>query len=110
VNQKVSLLGSTGSIGRQTLEVADALGLEVCALSAKSDIVLLERQIRKYGPAVAAVYDEGAARDLASRVRTRASRSSPARAGFSRPRPSATPARLSRPLSGPSVSSRRWPP
>jgi 1-deoxy-D-xylulose-5-phosphate reductoisomerase len=69
VNQKVSLLGSTGAIGRQTLEVADALGLEGCALSAKSDIVLLERQIRKYGPAVAAVYDEGAARDLAVRVR-----------------------------------------
>ena len=69
MKNKISLLGSTGSIGRQTLEVADALGLEVCALSAKNDIVLLEKQARKYRPVVAAVFDENAARDLAVRLR-----------------------------------------
>lgn len=65
----ISLLGSTGSIGRQTLEVAELLGIRVCALSARSNIKLLEDQIRKFRPAVAAVCDESAARDLTPRVR-----------------------------------------
>ena len=69
MKKSVSLLGSTGSIGRQTLEVADQLGMDVCALSAKSDIGLLEQQVRKYKPAVAAVFDERAASDLAVRLR-----------------------------------------
>ncbi len=65
----ISLLGSTGSIGRQTLDVADNLGLSVCALSAGSNTELLEQQTRKYRPRLVAVFDENAARDLTVRLR-----------------------------------------
>ena len=65
----ISLLGSTGSIGRQTLETASLLGLGVCALSAGRNVKLLEEQTRRFRPAVAAVFDEGAARDFKTRVR-----------------------------------------
>lgn len=65
----ISLLGSTGSIGRQTLEVAEQLGLRVCALSADKSIKLLEEQTRKFHPVLACVYDETSARDFKSRVR-----------------------------------------
>lgn len=68
-HKKLSLLGSTGSVGRQTLEVVDELGLGVCALSAESNITLLEEQARKYRPSVVAVYNERAAWDLAVRLR-----------------------------------------
>jgi len=68
-NSSISLLGSTGSIGRQTLEVAELLGLRVCALSADKNIDLLEKQARKFRPAIAAVFDEAAARDFSVRVR-----------------------------------------
>ena len=44
----ISLLGSTGSIGRQTLEVAELLGIQVCALSADKNIELLEKQTRRF--------------------------------------------------------------
>jgi len=64
----ISLLGSTGSIGRQTLQVAELLGLSICALGAGRNIELLEEQVRKFRPAVAAVHDEAAARDFAVRV------------------------------------------
>jgi 1-deoxy-D-xylulose-5-phosphate reductoisomerase len=64
----ISLLGSTGSIGRQTLEAADLLGLRVRALSANRNTALLETQVRRYTPALAAVYDEAAARDLKTRL------------------------------------------
>ena len=69
MHRSVSLLGSTGSIGRQTLEVADSLGLRVCALSAHRNIKLLEEQTRRFRPAVAAVIDNEAARDFKARVR-----------------------------------------
>ena len=65
----ISLLGSTGSIGRQTLEVADSLGLRVCALSANSNLRLLEEQTRKHRPNIAAVFGENEARDFKARVR-----------------------------------------
>lgn len=64
----ISLLGSTGSIGRQTLEVVDRLGLKVCALSAGSSTELLERQARKYKPGLVAVFNEDAARDMKTRL------------------------------------------
>ncbi len=64
----VSLLGSTGSIGRQTLEVADRLELGICALSAKHSTALLERQARKYQPVIVSVFDEDAARDMKVRL------------------------------------------
>ena len=65
----ISLLGSTGSIGRQTLSVAERLGLRVCALTANKNIALLEEQVRKFKPAIAAVYNVGFAQDFAVRVR-----------------------------------------
>ena len=67
--QVISLLGSTGSIGRQTLEIASLLGLTVTALSADKNTVLLEEQVRRFKPAVAAVRDEAACRDFKVKVR-----------------------------------------
>jgi len=66
----IAILGSAGSIGTQTLEVVDNNPgqFQVCALSAGSNIDLLEKQIRKYRPALAAVWSEEKAADL--RVRT----------------------------------------
>ncbi|MBQ4129415.1 MAG: 1-deoxy-D-xylulose-5-phosphate reductoisomerase [Ruminococcus sp.] len=55
---KLSILGSTGSIGTQTLDVARKLNLQITALSAHSNIELLEQQIREFKPSVAAVFDE----------------------------------------------------
>ena len=67
--KKISVLGSTGSIGTQTLEVADITKeYEICALSAHSNVDLIEKQIRKYKPAIAAMTDEKAAADLKVRV------------------------------------------
>ena len=64
----ISVLGSTGSVGRQTLEVAELLGLPVLALSADRNIGLLEEQVRRFKPIIAAVVDEEAARDFKTRV------------------------------------------
>ena len=58
----ISVLGSTGSIGRQTLAAAEHLGLRVAALTAQRKIDLLEEQARKLKPAFVAVYDEQAAK------------------------------------------------
>ncbi len=44
--QTISILGSTGSIGTQTLDVADKLGLRVCALTAANNVDLLEYLMR----------------------------------------------------------------
>lgn len=68
MTEKLSLLGSTGSIGLQSLEVARKRGFKVCALAAGSNIKLLENQIREFSPAIAAVYDEAAAKALKTRV------------------------------------------
>lgn len=68
MTEELSLLGSTGSIGLQSLEVARKRGFKVCALAAGSNIKLLENQIREFAPAVAAVYDEAAAKELKIRV------------------------------------------
>ena len=67
--KKISVLGSTGSIGTQTLEVVDIeKDCEVCALSAHSNTKLIETQIRKYAPEIACMTDEKAAKDLKVRV------------------------------------------
>ena len=68
MTQMISLLGSTGSIGRQTLETAELLGLKIRALSADRSISLLEDQVRRYKPAMVAVNDEAACRDFRIRV------------------------------------------
>ena len=66
---KLSILGSTGSIGTQTLDVADKLGLGVSALTAAKNIDLLEQQVRKYKPALAVVFDEKKAAEFKLNVR-----------------------------------------
>ena len=58
----ISILGSTGSIGTQTLDVVDKLGLKVVALTASTNISLLEKQVRKYKPRLAVVFDESKAK------------------------------------------------
>ena len=67
--QTISVLGSTGSIGTQTLDVADQLGMSVCALTAARNIELLERQIRKYKPALAVVFHEDKAAELRNNIK-----------------------------------------
>ena len=64
----ISVLGSTGSIGRQTLQVARELGLTVTALAAGRQIDLLEQQARRFRPCLVAVFDEAAARELGKRL------------------------------------------
>lgn len=66
----IAVLGSTGSIGTQTLEVARANGdLKIAALAAGRNVKLLERQIREFSPRVVAVWEEEAARELKTAVR-----------------------------------------
>lgn len=64
----LSVLGSTGSIGRQTLEVAAACGHRVLALTAHHNIALLEQQARTFHPILAAAADPTAAAALAMRL------------------------------------------
>lgn len=60
--KSVSVLGCTGSIGRQTLAVCEHIGMRVAALSANRKIDMLEEQARRYRPEFVAVYDETAAK------------------------------------------------
>ena len=65
----IAILGSTGSIGTQTLEVVRAQqDIKVTALSAGDNIDLLEQQIREFSPALAAVKTEEKAKELALRI------------------------------------------
>ncbi len=67
--KKISILGSTGSIGTQTLEVVREHGdIEVTAISCGSNIKLLEEQIREFHPKYAAVWDQKDAAELKSRI------------------------------------------
>lgn len=68
--KKIAILGSTGSIGTQTLEVVRENGdIEVLALAAGSNIKLLEKQIREFKPKLAAVWTEEKAQELRLRIR-----------------------------------------
>ena len=64
----LSVLGSTGSIGRQTLDVAEQLGLQVAALTANSNVERMEAQCRKFRPRLAVMTEEAAAKELAVRL------------------------------------------
>lgn len=68
MTRTIALLGSTGSIGRQTLEVARELGLSVAALTANASVDLIEQQAREFRPRLAVLYDEDAAKELRSRL------------------------------------------
>ena len=68
--QNISIIGSTGSIGRQTLEVVEAHPEEwsITALAAYENIDLLEEQIRQFNPEIVAVFDTEKAEILKKRV------------------------------------------
>lgn len=67
--KKIAILGSTGSIGTQTLEVVENQGdMEVTALAAGNNIRLLEEQIRKFMPKLVCVWNEEKAKELAVSV------------------------------------------
>lgn len=67
--KKIAILGSTGSIGTQTLEVARTnKDLEITALAAGSNVKLLEEQIREFRPSLAAVWTEEKAKELKTLV------------------------------------------
>lgn len=68
MTKTITILGSTGSIGRQTLSVADELGLQVAALTAERNVDLLEAQCRKYRPQLAVMADPAAAEELKTRL------------------------------------------
>lgn len=64
----ISLLGSTGSIGRQSLDVIAACGMTVAALTANRDIDRMEEQCRRFRPALAVMMDPSAAAELRIRL------------------------------------------
>ena len=64
MTQTLSILGSTGSIGTQSLDVAEKLGMKIACLTAHSNDRLLEEQARKYKPHTVALVDEDAAKRL----------------------------------------------
>ncbi len=67
--KKIALLGSTGSIGTQTLDVVRNQGdIQVTAMAAGSNIALLEKQIREFHPSIVAVWDEKKALELKAKV------------------------------------------
>ena len=65
----IAILGSTGSIGTQTLDVVRANGdIRVAAIAAGSNIRMLEDQIREFAPEICGVWEEEKAKELAVRV------------------------------------------
>ncbi len=67
--KKIAILGSTGSIGTQTLEIVSKNpDLQVAALAAGSNVALLEKQVREFRPSLAVMWSEQAAADLKERL------------------------------------------
>ncbi len=69
MTEKLILLGSTGSIGTQALEVARKQNIQVTALAAGKNVSLMEEQIREFKPKIAVMSDENAAKELKIRVK-----------------------------------------
>lgn len=69
MTQKLTILGSTGSIGTQALDVVDKRGYEVVALTGNTNTKIIEEQIRRYKPKYAAMADEKAAKELSIAVK-----------------------------------------
>jgi 1-deoxy-D-xylulose-5-phosphate reductoisomerase len=68
--KNVAIIGSTGSIGTQTLQIAEANNdINICALSAGSNIELLEKQARQFKPDIVGIWDEKLAEDLRARLK-----------------------------------------
>ena len=69
MNKRLIILGSTGSIGTQALEVArDNKDIEIVGLAAKGSVDLVEKQVREFNPKYVAMYDESAATALKERL------------------------------------------
>lgn len=68
MKRTLSILGSSGSIGRQTLKVAEACGHEVAAITVNQSVELAEAQVRQFRPRLAVAVDEAAAADLRVRL------------------------------------------
>ena len=70
MDKKLVILGSTGSIGTQTLEIVrNNEGLSVCALAASSNVTLMEEQAREFKPSLCVMYEEKAAAELKERLK-----------------------------------------
>ena len=70
--KKIAILGSTGSIGTQTLEIVrEHKDIQVTALAAGSNVILLEQQIREFRPLLAVLWEEQAAKEEASDLQVR---------------------------------------
>ena len=67
--KKICILGSTGSIGTQALELVNDLGIKVTGLSAQSSVDKMEEQIRRFLPAVVCMKEEKAASELRIRIK-----------------------------------------
>ena len=68
MTESMSILGSTGSIGTQTLDVAEKYNIKICALTAHRNVKLMEEQVRKFSPELAVMSEESAAEDLRVRL------------------------------------------
>lgn len=68
MTKNLSILGSTGSIGTQTLDVVRKLGLKVSALTASNNVNLIEEQVREFKPKLAVMFNETAANELKLRI------------------------------------------
>lgn len=64
----ISILGSTGSIGRQSLDIVEHLNIPVCALTAGTNVARMAQQCRKYLPKLAVMSTQEAAEDLAKEI------------------------------------------
>jgi len=74
MTKTISILGSTGSIGQQTLDVVQQMGLTVAALAAGSSVDRMEQQVRRHHPQLAVLYEEAAAKELRLRLADTATR------------------------------------
>lgn len=68
MTSSVNIMGSTGSIGTQALEVCKMHNIKVNGISANKNVALMEKQIREFSPKVCHMYDSVAGKDLAARV------------------------------------------
>lgn len=68
MEDKMILLGATGSIGRQALDVAEKLNIHIVAMTAGSNCEEFEKQIRKFHPSYVAMANENAAKDLKTKI------------------------------------------
>ena len=68
MSKRITVLGSTGSIGRQSLDVISSCGMSVAALTANSNVERMEQQARQFKPELVTLVDEKAAADLRVRL------------------------------------------